>query len=99
MMAEQIANPLRATARSFALTNQIGWQVFGFIAIIGVVTWIGTSAAMTVIGVVAKLLLPAAATTQIQGVLAAASTSLISIVAILVPAALYRQLSTRNSGT
>jgi len=99
MMAEQIANPLRAITRSFALTHQIGWQVFGFIAIIGVVTWIGTSAAITVIGVVAKLLLPAAATTQVHAVLAAISTSLISVVAIVVPAALYRELSTRNSGT
>ena len=98
MMAEHIASPLRATARSFALTHQIGWQVFGFIAIIGIVTWIGTSAAMTVIGVVAKLLLPAEATAQIHAVLAALSTSLISIVAILVPAGLYRQLSGRNNG-
>lgn len=98
MMAEQIGNPIRAVARSFGLTDQAGWRVFGFVALIGVVTWIGTSAAVTVIGVVGKLALPSAATTQIHAVLGAVSTSLMSLVAILVPAGLYRQLVGRSNG-
>lgn len=98
MMAEGIGSPIQATARSFALTDQAGWRVFGFIAIVALVSWIGASAAMTVFGVVGKLLLPAAASTQIDAVLTAASTALLSIIAILVPAGLYRQLSGRNNG-
>lgn len=98
MMAEAISNPLRAIGRSFALTDKMGWRVFGFIAIVMVVTWIVTSAGVTVLGVIGQVALPDSATQLTRAILAALSTAIFTLAFLLVSAGLYRQLSARNSG-
>lgn len=98
IMAEAINNPLRGIGRSLAITQGIGWQVFGLIAIVMIISWIAVSAMSTVFGVLAELALPDSATMVVRMILAAFSPTALSLVYVLLSAGIYRQALAARSG-
>ena len=98
IMAEDIGNPVRAIARSFALTKGLGWQVFGLVAILAVVTWIASSALVAIIGIPTQLLLPEGGALIARNVLSAVTPTAIMLVFVLLSASFYRALSAARSG-
>lgn len=99
VMSEAVSNPLTALRRSFTLTDKIGWQVFGLIAIIMIVVWIAVSAMLTVLGVMTELLLPEGAVHIARAVLGALNPTLLLLASTLLSAGLYRQIIGLKSGT
>ena len=98
IMAENIRNPVRALQRSFALTQNLGWQIFGLIFIIMAVAWIGTSAILTVAGVVFQLALPQEAASLVRAMIGALSPTIMMLIYALMSAGLYRQVVALKSG-
>lgn len=98
-MAERIGNPLRAIGRSFALTHSHGWQVFGLLAIVIIVSWIAVSAASTVIGIITEILLPDEAAELAAMILASLSQMILTLVMTLLAAGLYRHISAAKASS
>lgn len=98
MMAEGIANPLRAIGRSFDLTRGMGWQILGLILIVMIAAWITISAAMAVLGVVSELLLPEAATAMARALFSALSSTVLTVTFILLSAGIFRQTGSVLNG-
>jgi hypothetical protein len=98
VMAEDVRNPLRAIARSFDLTRGLGWQVFGLVAILAVVTWITTSALVAIIGIPTQLFLPEGAALIARNILSAITPTTLMLVFALLSASFYRALSAAKSG-
>jgi hypothetical protein len=98
VMAEDVRNPLRAIARSFDLTRGLGWQVFGLVAILAVVTWITTSALVAIIGIPTQILLPEGAALIARNILSAITPTTLMLVFVLLSASFYRALSAAKSG-
>lgn len=98
VMADDITNPLRGLGRSFDLTRGLGWQIFGLIAILVVVTWIATAALTAVIGIPAQLLLPEDGAIVARNLLSAISPTALMVVFVLLSASFYRALSAARSG-
>lgn len=98
VMAEDIRNPMRAIGRSFGLTRGLGWQLFGMIAILAVVTWIATSALTAIIGIPTQLLLPEEGALIARNILAAITPTALMLVFVLLSASFYRALSAARSG-
>lgn len=98
VMADDITNPLRGLGRSFDLTRGLGWQIFGLIAILVVVTWIATAALTAVIGIPAQLLLPEDGAIVAHNLLSAISPTALMVVFVLLSASFYRALSAARSG-
>lgn len=98
VMAEDISNPLRGIGRSFDLTRGLGWQLFGLIAILVVVTWIATAALTAIIGIPTQLLLPEGGALIARNVLSALTPTALMLVFILLSASFYRALSAARSG-
>jgi hypothetical protein len=98
VMAEDVRNPLRAISRSFDLTRGIGWQVFGLVAILAIVTWITTSALVAIIGIPTQILLPESGALIARNILSAITPTTLMLVFVLLSASFYRALSTSRSG-
>lgn len=98
VMAEGISNPIRAIARSFQMTAGLGWQVFGLVAILGVVSWIAASALTAIIGIPAQLILPDEGALIARDILSAITPTTLMLVFVLLSASFYRALSAARSG-
>jgi len=99
IMSEQISNPVRAIGRSFALTQGVGWRIFGLLAIVTILVGIASSAIVVVVGIITQLLLPEASAKIADDLLSAASSTAMSLAITLFSAAVYRQiLATRTEG-
>lgn len=98
VMAEEINNPVRGIRRSFQLTQGLGWQMFGLIAILVVVAWIATAALTAIIGIPTQLLLPDEGALVARNVLSAISPTALMLVFVLLSASFYRALSAPRSG-
>lgn len=98
VMAEDVRNPLRAIGRSLDLTRGLGWQIFGLVAILAVVTWIASSALVAIIGIPTQLILPEGGALIARNVLSAITPTALMLVFVLLSAAFYRALSAARSG-
>ncbi len=98
VMAEDVRNPLRAVSRSFDLTRGLGWQIFGLVAILAVVTWITTSALVAIIGIPTQLILPESGALIARDILSAVTPTTLMLVFVLLSASFYRALSAARSG-
>lgn len=98
VMAEDMSNPLRGIGRSFDLTRGLGWQLFGLIAILVVVTWIATTALTAIIGIPTQLLLPEEGALIARNILSALTPTALLLVFALLSASFYRALSAARSG-
>lgn len=98
IMAEDISNPLRGIRRSFQLTRGLGWQLFGLIAILAVVTWIATAALTAIVGIPTQLLLPEGGALIARNVLSALTPTALMLIFVLLSASFYRALSVARSG-
>lgn len=94
IVIEKVRNPISALRRSFALTQGLGWQIFGLIAIIMIVAWIGSSAILTVLGVLFQLILPQSAVPIARALLAALSPAALTLIFSVVSASIYHHIST-----
>ena len=93
MFADREANPLNAIARSLSLTRNKGWRVVGLIILVMVVLFVLTSALSSVVTVLLALVVPASAQDAVNALIAALLSATISLVAVLLIAAIYRQLA------
>jgi hypothetical protein len=92
IMSEQISNPVRAIGRSFALTQGLGWRIFGLLAIVTILVWIASAAFVAVVGIITQLLLPDEATKIASDLLSAAASTALTLAVTLLSAAIYRQI-------
>lgn len=92
IMSEQIGNPVRAIRRSFALTQGLGWRIFGVLAIVTILVWIASAAFVAVVGIITQLLLPDGATKIASDLLSAAASTALTLSFTLLSAAIYRQI-------
>jgi len=92
IMSEQISNPVRAMGRSFALTQGLGWRIFGLLAIVTILVWIASAAFVAVVGIITQLLLPDEATKIASDLLSAAASTALTLAVTLLSAAIYRQI-------
>jgi hypothetical protein len=90
---ERLGNPLEAIRRTLALTRGQGWAIFGLIMLIGVPAWVSDLTISSLSGI----LFIAVAGQHVGGLLAltvtAAASAAISVLMVLLYAALYRRLS------
>ncbi len=92
IMSERIGNPVHAIGRSLALTKDIGWRIFGLLAIVMILTGIASAAFVAVVGVITQLLLPDNGAKIAAELLSAVSPTALSLAVTLVSAAIYRHI-------
>ena len=97
-MARDVRNPAQAIAHSVQMSFGVGWQMFGLIVILAVVTWICSAAATAVIGVPALLFLPTEEAGIAQKILYSFGEPILTLVFVLLSASFYRALSEAKSG-
>ena len=90
---EQVRNPWRALARSWALTRGIGMRVLVFYALIFLVFLILLSVVMTLLGIVLALLMPAKPAMIVAAVVSAALQSTMGLTFVSALAATHAQLA------
>ena len=90
---EQVRNPWRALARSWALTRGVGMRVLVFYALIVLVFLILLSVVMTVLGIVLSLLMPAKPAMIVAAVVSAALQSTMGLIFVAALAATHAQLA------
>jgi hypothetical protein len=90
---ERLGNPLEAIRRTLALTRGRGWAIFGLILLIGVPAWVSDLLISSLCGI----LFIGLAGPHVGGLLAltvtAAASAAISVLLVLLYAALYGRLS------
>ncbi len=97
MVAERMTNPVAAIQRSWDRTAGRGWRVSGFLLLIAIVGWIALSAATSVIGVVAGLVLPEGGKALVAAAADAVGGAGLALLLVLLSAAIYRQIAGQES--
>ena len=92
MIDERLSNPVAALQRGWAHTAGLAWRIAGFLLLVAIVGWIGLSAASSVIGVMAGLLLPEGAKILASAAADALGGAGLALLLALLSAAVYRQL-------
>jgi hypothetical protein len=92
MVGEGVTNPVDALQRGWNYTKGLGWRIAGLVMLIGIVGWIGFSAASSVLGVVAGLLLPSEASAVAKAFADALAGAALALLIAVLTAAIYRQL-------
>ena len=92
MIDERLSNPVAALQRGWAHTAGLAWRIAGFLLLVAIVGWIGLSAASSVIGVMAGLLLPEGAKILASAAADALGGTGLALLLALLSAAVYRQL-------
>ncbi|HYE28378.1 MAG TPA: hypothetical protein VEA61_09115 [Allosphingosinicella sp.] len=97
VVAEERLNPIDAIARCFALTKGHGWAVLGLILIVAVAAAIVIAVATTLLGILFVLVAgQELGATLVLIVKTAGNAALVTLI-LLLNAAIYRQLSGRES--
>lgn len=102
MIADRDSNPLGAIARSLALSRGKGWAITGLVVLVVAVAYIVNQAIRVVFKVLLVFVIPRAAITEVTALVAALLDASVTIVAIVLTAAIYRQLvgaGTRSRAT
>ncbi len=92
MMAESVANPIAALARSFALTRNYAWQLMLLTILFAVIIFVATTVASMLIGIVGALALPEGGVRTLSQILAALQGTMMTLGFVILSAASYRQL-------
>lgn len=96
MVGEGVANPVDAIRRAWAVTRGLGWRIAGLVMLIGIVAWIAFSAASSVLGVVAGLLLPEGSGAVARAFVDALAGGALALLIVVLTAAIYRQVRGGN---
>lgn len=96
MMVENVRNPVTAIARSFELTAGQGWRLLGLFVLVMVMTWLGIQIVAIVTTVLSKLLFSDSGVHATAAAMGAVSNALFTLVAAMLSATLYRQLSNKG---
>lgn len=92
MVGDGVTNPVEAMRLSWTYSNGLGWRIAGLVLLIGIVAWIALSAASSVLGVVAGLLLPEGAGAVAKAFADALAGGGLALLMAVLTAAIYRQL-------
>ena len=92
MIGENAGNPVEAIKRGWDATAGLGWRIAGLVLLIGIVGWIGFSAATSVLGVAAGLVLPSEASAVVKAAADALGGAALALLIAVLSAAIYRQL-------
>jgi hypothetical protein len=90
---ERPRNPLEAILRTFALTRGNGWAILGLILLIAVPAWLATALIRAVFGVLLIALAGQHVGLLLTTIVTAAAAASLSVVLVLLYAALYRRLT------
>jgi hypothetical protein len=96
MVGDGVANPVDAIRQSWTYSKGLGWRIAGLVMLIGIVAWIALSAASSVLGVVAGLLLPEGAGAVAKAFADALAGGALALLIAVLTAAIYRQLRGAN---
>lgn len=92
MLAERTSNPLDAIARSLSLSRGKGWRIAGLVIFVWVVMSITTGALKSAIAVLLVLVVSTTAIVEVTALLSALLDASVSLVTVVLAAAIYRQL-------
>jgi hypothetical protein len=76
----------------------VGWRIVGLVLLVGIVGWIATSAATSILTVLGSLLLPESLDPMAAAIANALGGAVLGLLIVLLSAAIYRQLAP-SSGT
>jgi hypothetical protein len=93
LAAENITNPLKALARSWALTRGNFWSFFVLSLLFGLVAFMASLIFLLFVGGGLSLILPSGAATPVVLALAALCLAIISTVGMVIYVAVYKQLA------
>jgi Uncharacterised protein family (UPF0259) len=97
LMANRSGNPLDALRQSFAMTRGNGWSVAFFSLFVVIVASLLASGIQAIIGIVLALVIPASSLPAVSGFLAAIVAAAVTLLALLISAATYRQLAAQHA--
>lgn len=92
MIGEGATNPVEAIKRGWDYTAGLGWRIAGLVLLVGIVGWIGFSAATSVLGVIAGLVLPSGASAVVKALADALGGAALALLIAVLSAAIFRQL-------
>ncbi len=92
MIGERVGNPIEAIRRGWGYTADTGWRIAGLVLLIAIVGWIALSAATSVLGVAAGLVLPDGASAVVKAAADALGGAGLALLIAVLSAAIYRQL-------
>ncbi|MEZ5709057.1 MAG: hypothetical protein R3E02_06705 [Blastomonas sp.] len=93
IIAERIGNPLAAIQRSWELTRDNGWRLFGFLILVSIVGGIITGLTNGVFGAIFGFVLPINAALLLSALVESALGAVLALVIAAMAAASYLQLS------
>lgn len=94
----RLSNPLKGLRESWDRTQGVGWRIVGLVLLVGIVGWIATSAATSILTVLGSLLLPESLDPMAAAIANALGGAVLGLLIVLLSAAIYRQLAL-SSGT
>lgn len=92
MINDGVANPFEAIRRGWLETRGLGWRVAGLMLLVGIVGWIAFSAASSVLGVLAGLILPSEASAVVKAFADALGGAALALLIAVLTAAIFREL-------
>ncbi len=88
----RVTNPITALRDSWQRTKGFGWRIVGLVLLVGIVGWIATSAATSVLTVVGSLLLPDSLDPMAAAIANGLGGAVLGLLITLLSAGIYRQL-------
>lgn len=97
LIARRLTNPLLAIADGWRATDKRGWRIAGLILLVVVVAWVVLSAATSALTILGSLIVPESARPLVGGFTGALSSAGLSLLMVVLSAAIYRQLAATDS--
>jgi membrane-anchored glycerophosphoryl diester phosphodiesterase (GDPDase) len=92
ILIDTALGPVEAIRRSWMLAKRHFWRLFGFIMVIGILSFIVTQAAAVVFGSIAGLLGGATAAQIVGGLASIVVSTVVQVYFLVMLARIYRQL-------
>jgi hypothetical protein len=91
----RLSNPLTGLRQSWERTQGVGWRIVGLVLLVGIVGWIATSAATSILTLVGSVLLPESLDPMAAAIANALGGAILGLLIVLLSAGVYRQLAPR----
>lgn len=92
----RLGNPLLGLRESWQRTQGVGWRIVGLVMLVGIVGWIATSAATSILTVLGSVLLPDSLDPMAAAISNALGGAVLGLLIVLLSAGIYRQLAPTN---
>lgn len=92
LIERRIANPLRAIAEGWRMTEKRGWRITGMVLLVVIVGWVVTSAATSALTILGSMAVPESVRPLVGGLAGGLSSAALALLMTVLSAAIYRQL-------